>query len=282
MNKFIEYQRFPDMESATELIALLEANQIPFEIDDSAKRFDLSASTINPLDNPLVIKINEVDFSQVNLLFASKVKQGDEPSNMEHYLYSFSDNDIVDVLVNREDWTKEDFDLAQQISKERGLKPTAELIKTLRSNRNAAKSQSTQTKRIALGGASWFLWIGILSIINTVDFAFNNSVFFVFGLGINQVIDGLMQAMSGSVSGNFVAFGTVLNILVSSLFIVFWYFAKKQKQWAYLAGIILYTLDTTIFVVASDWLSVGFHVFLLYALISGYILVLKNQKETMI
>jgi len=47
MDEFIEYQRFVTLDNASFLIDLLDANQIPFKIDDSATRFDMTATTIN-------------------------------------------------------------------------------------------------------------------------------------------------------------------------------------------------------------------------------------------
>lgn len=58
MDEFIEYQRFTTLDDATFLIDLLDANQIPFKIDDSATRFDLAATTINPLKEGLFYKLD--------------------------------------------------------------------------------------------------------------------------------------------------------------------------------------------------------------------------------
>ena len=43
------------------------------------------------------------------------------------YLYSFSDNEIVNVIVNPKEWTEEEIELAKKISAQRGL---SELIKS--------------------------------------------------------------------------------------------------------------------------------------------------------
>src|SRR5438067_7750738 len=41
------------------------------------------------------------------------------------------------------------------------------------------------------GGASWFYWIGALSIINTLVAMSGNGTRFIFGLGITQFIDAI-------------------------------------------------------------------------------------------
>ena len=61
MENFINYQTFSNLQEASELIDLLNTNQIPFEIDDSAMRFDIAAKNINPLEDGIIIKIRETD-----------------------------------------------------------------------------------------------------------------------------------------------------------------------------------------------------------------------------
>lgn len=276
MEEFIEYLRFPDFESASELIDILELNEIPYQVDDSAIHFDVAASSISPLDKQVIIQIREADFERANLLYTSQNDQTEDNSNDDHYLYSFSDNDIIDVIANPTEWNEFEVDLAKQISKTRGLKPTAELIKTLRQEnfkeQNKKEIENKNKKKLGYG---WFLWIAILSMINSIDFVFHNGLFFIFGLGLTQAVDGIVYVLKG----NFIYFGFVVNIIISSVFILFWYYAKKEKTWAYLTGMILYGLDTILFIIVRDWLSVGFHIFVLIGISYGYSTLRENIKS---
>ncbi len=40
-------------------------------------------------------------------------------------------------------------------------------------------------------GANWFVWIAILSIINSVIVTMNGNLNFIIGLGITQIVDAL-------------------------------------------------------------------------------------------
>ncbi len=60
MDEFIEYQRFSTLDEATPLIDLLDINQIPFKIDDSAMRFDMAATSINPLESGIAFKYEKL------------------------------------------------------------------------------------------------------------------------------------------------------------------------------------------------------------------------------
>lgn len=276
MDKLIEYQRFPDYDTASELIDILEANEIPYQVDDSALRFDIAANSFNPIDKQVIIQIREDDFERANLLYTTESNQTEKNPTEDHYLYSFSDNDIIDVIANPDEWTDFEVKLAKEISKQRGLKPTAEIIKTIRKDKiNEQIKVSTESKRKISMGYSWFLWIAILSIVNTIDFTFHKRLFFIFGLGMTQLVDGVVNVLQGK----FIAIGLLFNILISSVFILFWYYAKKKKQWAFLTGMILYGLDTILFIIARDWLSMGFHLFVLLLIFSGYdALYIKKEK----
>jgi len=277
MDNYIEFQRFPDLNSAYELIDILEANRIPYQVDDSATRFDIANASTNPMENQVIVRIRETDFETVNQLFAKNTSQADENSGVDHYLYTFSDNDIIDVIANPEEWTELEVKIANEIFKQRGLKPTAELIKSVRKEKiQEQEKKAKETKSRFVIGYSWFLWIAILSIINSIDFAIHNKLFFICGLGIVQVVDEIMNMAKG----HFVIIGLIINLLLPSVFIVFWYYAKKKQQWAFLTGIIVYGLDTIIFIINRDWWSVGFHVFVL-ALISGGYESLKKKYETL-
>jgi hypothetical protein len=278
MDNLIEFQRFPDFNAASELIDILEANQIPYQVDDSATRFDIASASTNPMENQIIVRIRETHFETVNNLFEKKTSQTDENNDVDHYLYTFSDNDIIDVIANPEEWTETEVKIANEIFKQRGLKPTAELIKSVRKEKIQEQNKKvTETRNRFVLGYSWFLWIAILSIINSIDFAFHNKMFFICGLGMVQLVDEIMNMAEG----HFVIFGLIINILLPTVFIIFWYYAKKRKRWAFITGMLVYALDTIIFILIRDWWSVGFHVFVI-GLISGGYDSLKKKNETLV
>lgn len=72
MDKFIEYRHVPDLEILEAHTRLLEANGIPFEVDDSAMRYNITpvTGTGNPWDNQYILKIKEADIEKVDKLLA--------------------------------------------------------------------------------------------------------------------------------------------------------------------------------------------------------------------
>ena len=277
MDEFIEYQRFATLDNASFLIDLLDANQIPFKIDDSATRFDMTATTIHPIEGGIVIQVRQADKERVDQI---NFKTTETASINDHYMYSLSDNDIIDAIVNPDGWSEEEQTLAKEISKQRDLKPTAKLIKSLRKDKEAVNiSDETKQRNSITNGVSWFLWIAILSSCNTIALIFHQNLHFVVGLGINYLILGIMEGIQRASGANLIPIGFVLTFVISGLFLWIWTKSKKENQKIYLTGLIIYGIDTIIFVFTKDWFSIAFHLFAFWVLFVGYRALLTIKKN---
>lgn len=116
-------------------------------------------------------------------------------------------------------------------------------------------------------GASWFLWIAVLSLINSITYlGFESDMTFIIGLGVSQVVDSFGLDMGGN--ARWIAGG--IDIVIILLFVFFYLFAKKKNSWAFIIGMTIYALDSLIFLAVRDYLSIGFHIFALYGLYAGF------------
>jgi GYF domain 2 len=115
-------------------------------------------------------------------------------------------------------------------------------------------------------GASWFYWVAVLSLVNTVTAFAGKPIRFIIGLGITQIID----EFSGSLSTNGKGVALILDLLAAGVLVLFGVFANKGHSWAFLVGMILLALDGVIFLLVQDWLGVGFHAFILFCLFRGF------------
>lgn len=122
-------------------------------------------------------------------------------------------------------------------------------------------------------GANWFYWIAGLSVINTLVWLFGARGTFLIGLGITQLVDGIVQAVVANVQQDIALVvrmvGLVVNVGIAVLFVVFGLLAKQRRRWAFIVGMALYALDGLLFIWVRDWWSFGFHLLVLYALYSG-------------
>ena len=123
-------------------------------------------------------------------------------------------------------------------------------------------------------GASWFLWIAILSVINSLVVHFEGNMSFVVGLGITQVFDavaaGFRSNLDPDMSWSVTALALAADVLVAGLFILFWRLSAKGQRGAFVAGMALYALDGLIFLMVKDYLSMAFHAFALFRIFQGF------------
>lgn len=137
-------------------------------------------------------------------------------------------------------------------------------------------------KRVALAdalrtvqsSASWFWWVAGLSLVNTAGAMFDSSYGMVLGLGITQFIDAIfLYGGDGEPVQPTLAVRAIhlaLVLAVAGVFVAIGVFAKRLSALAFVVGMVLYLADSLIYVMASDWIGVGFHAFVLFMLWGGY------------
>jgi hypothetical protein len=125
--------------------------------------------------------------------------------------------------------------------------------------------QKLRAERVVKAGASWFLMVGVLSLINSVLSMSGAGIRFIFGLGIAQFVDAF--ARQAGQSG--FALSLIINGCVAGVFVLFWNFARKGEQWAFMIGMGLYAVDALVMLMSQNLLPVAFHAYALYRIYRG-------------
>jgi hypothetical protein len=128
---------------------------------------------------------------------------------------------------------------------------------------NATRVQLEQQKT---SGANWFYWLAGLSLVNSFLMYIGNSLHIVLGLGITQVIDGLMVQTDGTLA----LLALFFDVCVAGMVAGIGYFAH-QRQSGFVVGMSVYGLDSVLFFLASDWVGLLIHAFVLWCLWNGYV-----------
>ncbi len=115
-------------------------------------------------------------------------------------------------------------------------------------------------------GAGWFYWIAGLSAINTLAALSGGNWRLIVGLGLTQIIDAF-AAQPGSVGKEVAVY---LDMGVIGMFMLFGYYAARRHNWSFILGMVVFAIDGLIFLLSQDWLSIAFHVFVLYQLFRGF------------
>jgi hypothetical protein len=120
-------------------------------------------------------------------------------------------------------------------------------------------------------GANSFYWIAGLSLVNSIIWLLGSKTMFLMGLGITQLLDMIAITISENTGPvvRYIAF--VFDLLAAMVFVVFGLFANRKQAWAFIIGIVIYGLDGLIFLLVMDWWSIGFHVFVIIMIISGFV-----------
>ncbi|MCH2199314.1 MAG: hypothetical protein MK081_11065 [Flavobacteriales bacterium] len=144
----------------------------------------------------------------------------------------------------------------------------------------AARAQERDKKRHAealvseennkvMSAAAWFLWIFLLSILNTAILAAGSSWNFLFGLGMTTVWEQIYLAFVGPLD----TLAITVSVLISSIFLPIGIYARKLSKTAFIIGIILYGIDTLIMLVFVAWIPIIIHGIVLFLMIRGYRLI---------
>ena len=94
---FITYRSFNDKAFAVELFNKLKGEGIPVVWEDSERYFDVSFS-YNEMLNMYYIKLRQDDFKKADDILSRLVKEDSGKISDDYYLYSFSDDELKDIL----------------------------------------------------------------------------------------------------------------------------------------------------------------------------------------
>jgi hypothetical protein len=154
--KFLTFQKFNSKDLVAPLVHLLEENNIAYTVENTAGRFDPSSLNGNP-NEEYSVKIHPENFDVANQLLIDTAKQSIQ-GHENHYLKKFSDTELYDILLKPDEWSRNDYVLAQIILKERGKEVNDELLSALR------KQRIEDLSRPEPGQKTWIIF-GYISVL---------------------------------------------------------------------------------------------------------------------
>ena len=132
-------------------------------------------------------------------------------------------------------------------------------------------------KKIKTGGA-WLYWIGGLSIINSVIVLTGSNWGFVLGLTLTQGIDFVCRSIATDFGWVAKIFALVLDLAIAGLFIALGVFARRRLTWPFVAGLVLYGVDTLLTLSTGIWLGVLWHTWALTCIVIGLRAAMRLSK----
>jgi len=165
MSEFITYEKFATVPELKELVELLEANNIPYELEDDVQIFDVSFANIQH-HRDYRIKLHQSDFDKATELRNAIVLSELDEIDPGYYLFNFTDEELIDLIAKQDEWSPFDFQLAQKILKDRGNEISSQKINKLKEERieELAEPEKYGAFWIGLGYVFAFLG-GLIGII---------------------------------------------------------------------------------------------------------------------
>jgi len=151
-DEFVTYRKFNDLALAEDLIATLKDGHIDYETEESRVAFD-PAYIYNQNTTEYAVKLNPTDFEKVDRLLIEAEKQTIGEVDADYYLFGFTDAELMDVLINYDEWSKFDFVLARKLLADRGHEVDDRKLETLKREKIAKLEQpeKPQTLWIVIG-----------------------------------------------------------------------------------------------------------------------------------
>jgi hypothetical protein len=120
MSEFTTYQNFFDTGEAEPVLAVLKEKDIPFKFSKVKQRID-TVITGTRSDDLYQLRIPSDRFEEVNRLLESVTQVDLNEIDKDYYLFSFSDDELKDILLKADEWSPRDYVLARKLLQQKGI-----------------------------------------------------------------------------------------------------------------------------------------------------------------
>ena len=139
---FRDFQTYASAEAAQPLLAALAQQGIDYRtsVDNGQLAFDPSFAN-NRLISKFIVKLRLADFERGSQVLETLNANALSQVSSEHYLFSFSDEELFDIVMKPDEWSALDVTLATQLLRQRGRDITPDTLRLLRQHRVAELKQ---------------------------------------------------------------------------------------------------------------------------------------------
>lgn len=165
MKKMIVFKSYLEADLAENDISVLNENNIPYEIEDNTRAVQdfLIGMDTSP---KLLLKLFSDDFLRARQLLSEKASENLGNAGLDYYLYSFDNDELLEIVQEQDSWDEFDVQLAKKILTGRGIEISETLENTFKEKRikDLSKKEKGNHAWIVVGYISSMLG-GLLGII---------------------------------------------------------------------------------------------------------------------
>jgi hypothetical protein len=117
------------------------------------------------MDRQLSVKLKTEDFEKADRISLNNFEKLFVVLNEEYYLFEFSNDELLEVLRKRDEWSRFDYFLSQKILKDRGEEVSRDVLDELKNERiyDLSHPERPQSALVVVGYISSFLG-GLLGV----------------------------------------------------------------------------------------------------------------------
>lgn len=153
-DQYLKFQQFTTEEQFLDYTDFLTKENIRFETEDNTPLLDPNV-TFNPsqFQKSFLIKLLPEDFPKVKRLLADRADKLLDEIEEDHYLFSFTDMELIEVLKKPDEWNLLDVQLAKRILTDRSLEIPEDIVQKMEEQRieELRKPKSLSTTELTFG-----------------------------------------------------------------------------------------------------------------------------------
>lgn len=151
MEQIITVKKFNNEDDFIAFLQILDENNIFHESEIFNSTID--PATFRPVEKDFVVRVKQSDFIKVNKILDEIALNNIQNVDKDHYLFSFSDSELYDILAKPDEWSAFDYHLAKKVLKEKGKNIDEEFLHSLKKARleHLYKPEESQSTWIIIG-----------------------------------------------------------------------------------------------------------------------------------
>lgn len=157
MSDLRRFKQYTDHELAQDLAKLLDQNEVPYKLSEVKPSLDANYGG-QEFSTFYEIQLFQQDFEKANALLDKQEETLIEQVDEDHYLFRFTNEELYEILLKPDEWSRLDLKIARNILHDRGEMVSDDLIETLRKQRLEELSKPEET-------ASAWIYIGYISAL---------------------------------------------------------------------------------------------------------------------
>ncbi len=157
----LTFMTFLDPAMATQMAERLTAAGLYCQVRDERHRFDVSFA-FNQIEPAVTLELYGKDFRKAERILETFYEHRLESVDSDYYLFSFTNEELFEVLAKPDEWGPLDYTLAQKILADRDQVIDADLLSRMKAERTVVLSQPEPTDR------AWIIIGYVLAVLGGI------------------------------------------------------------------------------------------------------------------